>query len=92
MLSNLVANAMQHTPESADVTVRVGTDGDDAVLEVARPGSRHEPGGRVSGSSSGSIAPIPRGHEPAAVPAWGYRLSTRWCARTAVLSRDDRAR
>ena len=34
VLSNLVANALQHTPSSADVVVRVGTSGDDAVLEV----------------------------------------------------------
>jgi two-component system, OmpR family, sensor kinase len=38
VLGNLVHNALQHTPESADVTVRVGTEGDDAVLEVADEG------------------------------------------------------
>lgn len=38
VLSNLVANAIQHTPGSADITVRVGTEGDDAVLEVADNG------------------------------------------------------
>ena len=38
VLSNLVANAIQHTPETADITVRVGTAGDDAVLEVADTG------------------------------------------------------
>ncbi|CKS10985.1 two component system response sensor kinase membrane associated protein [Mycobacterium tuberculosis] len=38
VLRNLVANAIQHTPESADVTVRVGTEGDDAILEVADDG------------------------------------------------------
>ncbi|AKN16068.1 sensor histidine kinase [Mycobacterium haemophilum] len=38
VLSNLVANALQHTPEGADVTVRVGTDGGNAVLEVADQG------------------------------------------------------
>lgn len=38
VLSNLVANALQHTPDSADITVRVGTEGDDAVLEVADNG------------------------------------------------------
>ena len=38
VLSNLVANALQHTPESADITVRVGTDGDNAVLEVVDRG------------------------------------------------------
>src|ERR1700759_560027 len=38
VLSNLVANALQHTPATANVTVRVGTDGDDAVIEVADKG------------------------------------------------------
>jgi two-component system, OmpR family, sensor kinase len=49
VLSNLVANALQHTPESADVTVRVGTDGDDAVLEVADegPGMSEQDASRV---------------------------------------------
>jgi two-component system OmpR family sensor kinase len=49
VLSNLVANAVQHTPETADVTVRVGTEGDDAVLEVADkgPGMTEEDASRV---------------------------------------------
>jgi two-component system, OmpR family, sensor kinase len=49
VLSNLVANALQHTPASADVTVRVGTDGDDAVLEVADkgPGMSQQDASRV---------------------------------------------
>lgn len=38
VLNNLVTNALQHTPESADVTVRVGTDADAAVLEVVDQG------------------------------------------------------
>jgi two-component system OmpR family sensor kinase len=38
VLSNLVSNALQHTPESADITVRVGTEGDNAVLEVSDKG------------------------------------------------------
>ena len=38
VLSNLMANALQHTPETAAVTVRVGTDADDAVLEVCDEG------------------------------------------------------
>ena len=38
VLGNLVANALQHTPESAAITVRVGTDDDNAVLEVADEG------------------------------------------------------
>ena len=49
VLSNLVVNALQHTPTSADVVVRVGTDGDDAVVEVADkgPGMSHEDASRV---------------------------------------------
>jgi two-component system OmpR family sensor kinase len=38
VLSNLVANALQHTPEAAGIAVRVGTDGDSAVLEVCDEG------------------------------------------------------
>ncbi len=49
VLSNLVANALQHTPASADVVVRVGTDGADAVLEVADkgPGMSEQDASRV---------------------------------------------
>jgi len=38
VLSNLVTNALAHTPAQASVTVRVGTDGPDVVLEVADTG------------------------------------------------------
>ena len=49
VLSNLIANALQHTPLSADVIVRVGTEGDDAVLEVADkgPGMSQQDASRV---------------------------------------------
>jgi two-component system OmpR family sensor kinase len=49
VLSNLVANALQHTPESAEVVVRVGTEGDDVVLEVADkgPGMSQQDASRV---------------------------------------------
>jgi two-component system, OmpR family, sensor kinase len=49
VLSNLVANAIQHTPETADVTVRVGTEGNDAVLEVVDkgPGMSQQDASRV---------------------------------------------
>jgi two-component system OmpR family sensor kinase len=43
VLGNLVANALRHTPASAPVTVRVGTVGDDAVLEVADQGPGMQP-------------------------------------------------
>ena len=38
VLSNLVANALQHTSDNAGVTVRVGTDADSTVLEVCDEG------------------------------------------------------
>lgn len=38
VLGNLVANALQHTPDTARIKVRVGTINDDAVLEVADEG------------------------------------------------------
>ncbi|ORJ55679.1 sensor histidine kinase [Mycobacterium simiae] len=49
VLSNLVANALQHTPVTAHVIVRVGTSGDDAVIEVADtgPGMSQEDASRV---------------------------------------------
>jgi two-component system OmpR family sensor kinase len=49
VLGNLVANALQHTPETAGITVRVGTDGDSAVLEVCDegPGMSQEDAHRV---------------------------------------------
>jgi two-component system OmpR family sensor kinase len=49
VLSNLVGNALQHTPESAGVTVRVGTVDSEAVLEVIDegPGINSEDARRV---------------------------------------------
>jgi two-component system OmpR family sensor kinase len=49
VLGNLVANALQHTPETAGITVRVGTVDDNAVLEVCDegPGMSQEDAHRV---------------------------------------------
>jgi two-component system OmpR family sensor kinase len=49
VLGNLVANALQHTPETARVVIRVGTDEDNAVLEVCDegPGMSREDAHRV---------------------------------------------
>jgi two-component system OmpR family sensor kinase len=49
VISNLVVNALQHTPTSAAVIVRVGTEGDDAVIEVADegPGMNQQDASRV---------------------------------------------
>jgi two-component system, OmpR family, sensor kinase len=38
VLGNLVANALQHTPDTAGITVRVGTDDNKAVVEVCDEG------------------------------------------------------
>src|SRR5258705_9586448 len=49
VLGNLVANALQHTTESAGITVRVGTEKDNVVLEVCDegPGMSKEDAHRV---------------------------------------------
>jgi two-component system, OmpR family, sensor kinase len=49
VLGNLVSNALQHTPETAGITVRVGTLEDNAVLEVIDegPGMSQEDAHRV---------------------------------------------
>jgi two-component system OmpR family sensor kinase len=49
VLGNLVSNALQHTPPDSGITVRVGTTGNDAVLEVADegPGMDQEDAQRV---------------------------------------------
>ncbi|MGF7124692.1 sensor histidine kinase [Rhodococcus sp. AG1013] len=49
VLGNLMGNALEHTPGAASVTVRVGTDGTDAVLEVSDtgPGLGDEDAARV---------------------------------------------
>ena len=38
VLGNLMTNALQHTPETADITVRVGTTSENAILEVVDKG------------------------------------------------------
>ncbi|MEZ0052017.1 two-component system OmpR family sensor kinase [Mycobacterium sp. MAA66] len=49
VLGNLMANALQHTPDTATITVRVGTVGSDAVLEVCDegPGLTQEDADRI---------------------------------------------
>ncbi len=49
VLGNLVANALQHTPESASIAIRVGTEQDNAILEVSDegPGMSREDAQRV---------------------------------------------
>ncbi len=49
VLGNLMDNALRHTPDGVSVTVRVGTDSDDTVLEVsdAGPGMTDEQAARA---------------------------------------------
>ena len=49
VLGNLVANALQHTPESASIAIRVGTEQGNAILEVCDegPGMSREDAHRV---------------------------------------------
>jgi two-component system OmpR family sensor kinase len=49
VLGNLVSNALQHTPDTAGITVRVGTEDDEAKLEVIDegPGMSEEDAHRV---------------------------------------------
>lgn len=49
VLGNLVANALQHTPDTTGITVRVGTAGADAILEVCDegPGMSYDDAQRV---------------------------------------------
>jgi two-component system OmpR family sensor kinase len=49
VLGNLVANALQHTPESASIAIRVGTEQDNAIVEVSDegPGMSREDAQRI---------------------------------------------
>jgi two-component system, OmpR family, sensor kinase len=49
VLGNLMTNALQHTPETADIIVRVGTTTEDSILEVVDegPGMSREDAQRV---------------------------------------------
>src|ERR1700759_950457 len=49
VLGNLMTNRLQHTPETADIIVRVGTTTDDSILEVVDegPGMSQEDAQRV---------------------------------------------
>ena len=49
VLGNLVANALQHTPESASIAIRVGTERGQRDSRGGRRGTRHEPRGRAPG-------------------------------------------
>jgi hypothetical protein len=91
VLGNLVANALQHTPVRAGITVRVGTVGNEAV-------SRWSTRGRAwisrmrSGCSSGSTDRPRRAPAAAAARGWDCPSSTRWCTPTTGPSRSRRRR
>ncbi|BCQ60068.1 hypothetical protein PBOI14_18180 [Pseudomonas sp. Boi14] len=74
LLSNLVDNALAHTPPGGNVVLRVSPPG---VLEVEDDGPGI-PWKTVTGSSSASTGAISR----VRVRAWGWRSSVRSVART----------
>ena len=83
VLGNLVANALQHTPDTAGVTGGSAPDKDDRGAcatgsavgkEDAHPVSRVRP------------APIRHAAGRVGVPGWACRSSTRWYPRTAARS------
>ncbi len=87
VFSNLMSNALQHTPQEADITVRVGTDDRRRRARGVRSGARHETPRTRSGSSSGSTARTPHAPAPAAGSASACRSSTRWWPRMAARCR-----
>ena len=86
VLGNLVANALQHTPDTAGIALRVGTGRRPRHTRGLRRGAGHDGGRTPSGCSSGSTAPIRRVPGPAEAPGWACRSWTRWCTRTAARS------
>ena len=57
VVTNLVGNAVAHTPPGTPVRIGVGTDGGEAVLEVADDGPGLHAGAGRARSSSGSTGP-----------------------------------
>ncbi len=92
VVTNLVGNAIAHTPAGTPVRIGVGTRDGRAVLEVADRG-RGCRRSRRSGSSTGSTGPTrgAAGTVPAA-PGWASRSSGRWWSRTAAGSNWRRRR
>jgi len=71
-----MTNALQHTPETGHITVRVGTSAEDGILEVVDEGPGMSQEDALYAYSSGSIAPTPRARGAAAVAVWGCRSWT----------------
>ncbi len=88
VLANLLANARTHTPAgppspstlSLEPRRRGGASPSPTTVRASRPGCSRR-------SSSASPAATPPGRGGSAAPAWDWRSSRRWCARTAAPSR-----
>ena len=86
VLSNLMVNAVQHTPDTADIAVRVGTRTVTRFSKSSTTGPAWRSRTR-SASSNGSIVPTRHGRAAAEVRVWGCRSSTRSSAHTAAALR-----
>ena len=73
-------------PTPRGVTVRVGTDDDNAVLEVRDEGPGMSAGGRAPSVRAVLPRRLVTRPGPAAAPGWACRSSTRWSTRTAARS------
>ncbi len=84
MLSNLVANAVEHSPPGAPVDVGGGRGGRPDPLRHHQP-RRADPRRRAAAALP---AVLPRGRPPARAPAWGWASTSpaRSPARTAARS------
>jgi two-component system OmpR family sensor kinase len=84
VVGNLVTNAITHTPPGSPVTLRLGLDGDSALIEVSDegPGLSPEQAEHVferfyrvdKARTRKASAPAPRGADPSSVPHSGAGL------------------
>ena len=84
VVGNLVTNAITHTPPGSPVTLRLGLDGDNALIEVSDEGPGLSPDQaehvferfyRVDKARTRKAsAPAPRGADPSSVPHSGAGL------------------
>lgn len=89
VVTNLVGNAVAHTPPGTPIRIGVGTAGGDAVLEVADEGPGLRPPGPPT-SSNASTAPTRPALAPPVAPAWVWPSSTPWSPRTRGELRSTR--
>ena len=91
VLGNLVANALQHTPETAGIALRVGTDDAEAIIEVCDegPGMSRDDAHRVFERFYRADSSRARASGGTGL---GLSIVGRWCMRTAARSASPRRR